>query len=62
MQLASFQDLLRTQTEVVLCERLNHDFVRLTAEVKDSKRRLDKRTSDYDAARLKHLGHRWAAG
>lgn len=29
MQLASFQDLLRTQTEVVLCERLNHEFVKV---------------------------------
>lgn len=29
MQLASFQDLLRTQTEVVLCERLNHDFIKV---------------------------------
>ena len=59
MQLASFQDLLRTQTEVVLSERLSHDFARLTADVKESKRRLDKRSGDYDAARLKHLGHRW---
>jgi hypothetical protein len=60
LQLASFQDLLRTQTEVVLCERLNHDFIKLTAEVKETKRRLDKRSSEYDAARLKHLGHRQA--
>ncbi|KAI3430848.1 hypothetical protein D9Q98_009258 [Chlorella vulgaris] len=59
-ELASFQDLLRTQTEVVLCERLNHDFIKLTAEVKETKRRLDKRSSEYDAARLKHLGHRSA--
>jgi hypothetical protein len=42
----------------VLCERLNQDFIRVTGEVKDSKRRLDKRSSEYDAARLKHLGHR----
>ncbi|KAL4855575.1 ADP-ribosylation factor GTPase-activating protein AGD3 [Chlorella vulgaris] len=61
-ELASFQDLLRTQTEVVLCERLNHDFIKLTAEVKETKRRLDKRSSEYDAARLKHLGHRQAGG
>ncbi|KAI7840581.1 hypothetical protein COHA_005734 [Chlorella ohadii] len=57
-ELASFQDLLRTQTEVVLCERLNHEFVKVTGEVKDAKRRLDKRSTEYDAARLKHLGHR----
>ena len=54
LQLASFQDLLRTQTEVVLCERLSHDFSKVTSEVKESKRRLDKRSSEYDAARLKH--------
>ncbi|PRW20973.1 ADP-ribosylation factor GTPase-activating AGD3-like [Chlorella sorokiniana] len=59
-ELASFQDLLRTQTEVVLCERLNHEFVKVTGEVKEAKRRLDKRSSEYDAARLKHLGHRSA--
>ncbi|PSC71679.1 ADP-ribosylation factor GTPase-activating AGD1 [Micractinium conductrix] len=59
-ELSSFQDLLRTQTEVVLCERLNHDFIKLTSEVKESKRRLDKRSSEYDAARLRHLGHRSA--
>ncbi|KAL4420567.1 hypothetical protein ABPG75_010223 [Micractinium tetrahymenae] len=59
-ELASFQDLLRTQTEVVLCERLNHDFIKLTTEVRDSKKRLDKRSSEYDAARLRHLGHRSA--
>ena len=47
---------------MVLCERLNHDFIRVTAEVKDSKRRLDKRSSEYDAARLKHLGHRRGGG
>ncbi|KAL4436335.1 hypothetical protein ABPG77_009897 [Micractinium sp. CCAP 211/92] len=59
-ELASFQDLLRTQTEVLLCERLNHDFIKLTSEVRDSKKRLDKRSSEYDAARLRHLGHRSA--
>lgn len=30
----------------------------VTGEVKEAKRRLDKRSSEYDAARLKHLGHR----
>ena len=33
--------------------------LQLTSEVKESKRRLDKRSSEYDAARLRHLGHRW---
>lgn len=32
--------------------------VQVTGEVKDAKRRLDKRSTEYDAARLKHLGHR----
>lgn len=59
-ELSSFQDLLRTQTDIVLNERLNHDFIKVTSEVRDSKKRLDKKSSEYDAARLRHLGHRSA--
>lgn len=61
-ELASFQELLRTQVELILCERLNHQWTVLTSEAKECKRKLDKRTSEYDSARLKHLGHKNVGG
>lgn len=40
------------------CERLNHHWTGLTAEAKECRKKLDRRMSDYDSARLKHLGHK----
>lgn len=45
-------------TQVVLCERLNHTLAGLLSEERDARRRLDKQAGAYDAARLKHLGHK----
>jgi hypothetical protein len=42
----------------VQCERLNHNWATLTGEVRDAKRRTEKRTTELDAARLRHLGHK----
>ena len=50
--------LLRTQVEVVLCERLNSAWGKLTGDVKESSKRLGKKANEYDAARLRHLGHK----
>lgn len=57
-ELASFHELLRTQVELLLCERLNHNWTTLSGEVRDAKKRTEKRTAELDAARLRHLGHK----
>ncbi|GAB4819633.1 hypothetical protein N2152v2_006679 [Parachlorella kessleri] len=61
-ELASFHELLRTQVELILCERLNHHWTLLTGEAKECKKKLDRRSADYDSARLKHLGHKNVGG
>ena len=38
--------------------RLQGNWSRLAGEAKDCKKRAEKRASEYDAARLKHLGHK----
>eukprot|EP00887_Chlorella_sp_A99_P007156 scaffold2.g7156.t1 len=60
-ELASFQDLLRTQLEVVLCERLNHSLSALLTEERECRRRAERGAGAYDAARLRHLGHKSAS-
>ncbi|KAK9807526.1 hypothetical protein WJX72_001570 [[Myrmecia] bisecta] len=58
-ELASFNELLRTQVELILCERLQHSWSKgLLNDVKEDKKKLDKRVTDYDSARLRHLGHK----
>ncbi|KAH7623043.1 hypothetical protein Ndes2526B_g02337 [Nannochloris sp. 'desiccata'] len=57
-ELSSFIELLRTQVELIVCDRLNQRSSLMATEVRDARKRLNQRSSDYDAARSKHLGHR----
>lgn len=58
-ELASFNELLHTQVELILVERLHRTWLKgLLAEGKAGKRRLDRKIVEYDQARLKHLGHK----
>lgn len=56
-ELGSFHDLLRMQVDVLLCDRLHGEWSTLATEAKDGKRKMDRKLIDYEAARLKHLGH-----
>lgn len=59
-ELASFNELLHTQVELILVERLQRNWLKgLIIDGKEGKRRLDRRTSEYDAARSKHLNHKY---
>ncbi|DBB01590.1 TPA: hypothetical protein ACH3X1_000238 [Trebouxia sp. C0004] len=58
-ELASFNELLHTQVELILVERLQRNWLKgLIIDGKEGKRRLDRKTSEYDAARSKHLNHK----
>ena len=57
-ELSSFIELLRTQVELIICDRLNQRCSSLTTDVRDARKRLNQRSNDYDTARSKHLGHR----
>lgn len=57
-ELSSFQELLRTQVELIMCERLDHNWTKISNDFKDCKKMKDRKASEYDSARLKHLGHR----
>ncbi|KAK9822748.1 hypothetical protein WJX74_003816 [Apatococcus lobatus] len=51
--------VLRTQLETSLCECLQQNWIKgYIAEAKESRRRCDKKTAEYEAARLKNLGHK----
>ncbi|KAA6429276.1 MAG: hypothetical protein FRX49_00672 [Trebouxia sp. A1-2] len=59
-ELASFNELLHTQVELILVERLQRNWLKgLIIDGKEGKRRLDRKTSEYDAARSKHLNHKY---
>jgi Arf-GAP/coiled-coil/ANK repeat/PH domain-containing protein len=60
-ELSSFTELLRTQVEVLVCGRLGEAVAAQGVEVLDARRRLTQCTSDYDAARARHLGHKGRA-
>jgi Arf-GAP/coiled-coil/ANK repeat/PH domain-containing protein len=60
-ELSSFIELLRTQVELIMCNRLDQRSTLMATEVRDARKRLNQRSSDYDAARSKHLGHRTLA-
>jgi len=57
-EVSSFIELLRTQVELIICDRLNQRSSSMTTDVRDARKRLNQRSADYDAARSKHLGHR----
>lgn len=61
-ELASFNELLRTQVDVLLCEGLQDEWSKLTNDLKESKRKMDKRVADAEHMKLKHLGHSKARG
>ncbi|KAL3136510.1 hypothetical protein ABBQ38_005760 [Trebouxia sp. C0009 RCD-2024] len=55
-ELSTFTELLHTQIELILVERIHHNWLKgLLVEGKEGKRRLEKRMSEYDAASKKHL-------
>jgi len=56
-ELSSFHELLRTQVELIMCERLSHNWDTMAANVKEAKKKYEKRSSEYDTATFKHLGH-----
>lgn len=57
-ELSSFHELLRTQVELIMCERLSHNWDTMAANVKEAKKKYEKRSSEYDTATFKHLGHK----
>lgn len=61
-ELASFNELLRTQVDVLLCERMQDEWSKLTGDVKEAKRKMDKRVAEAEHMKLKHLGHSKARG
>jgi Arf-GAP/coiled-coil/ANK repeat/PH domain-containing protein len=65
-ELSSFTELLRTQVEVMVCGRLGEEAAAEAAELRESRRLVQQRSAEYDAARARHLGHRgrvpWGPG
>ena len=57
-ELSSFVELLRTQVELLVCDRLDHRCTRLLESVKSSSKALSQRSHEYDGIRSRHLGHR----
>jgi len=57
-ELSSFIELLRTQVQIVMCDRLEHHSGQALERVKQCRKSLQQRNADYDAVRSKHLGHR----
>jgi Arf-GAP with coiled-coil, ANK repeat and PH domain-containing protein len=63
-ELASFHELLRTQVEIIICDRLNDTVTGLVTDMRQARKQFDQRSSAYDAVRGKALGHRksWGVG
>lgn len=68
-ELNSFVELLRTQVDLILCQRLSQQSEGLAADLRAARKTLSQRSSEYDSARSRHLGHRslaqrapWANG
>ena len=68
-ELSSFLELLKTQVELILCDRLSQRSAVMTTDIREARKRLNQRSSDYDTARSRYLGHRslaqrgpWANG
>jgi len=57
-ELSSFLELLRTQVQIVMCDRLEHHSGQALERVKQCRKSLQQRNAEYDAVRSKHLGHR----
>eukprot|EP00891_Asterochloris_glomerata_P008374 jgi/Astpho2/8374/e_gw1.00122.15.1_t len=61
-ELGSFNELLGTQVELILVEKLQHTWLKgLLADLRENRKKLDRKTAEYDAARQKHLGYKTAA-
>ena len=57
-ELSSFIELLRTQVQIVMCDRLEHHSGQALERVKQCRKAVQQRNAEYDAVRSKHLGHR----
>lgn len=56
-EMSSFLELLRTQVELIICDGLGSRSDRLYEAIRNGEKRLQQKTSEYDAVRSKHLGH-----